>query len=108
MAEALESGDCDVIGLGRPAATQPDAPARILSGSVDVLSSHQRSVPAKALLGRVMDTKSFDSLFDLQWHTDQLHRLGAGLEPDLERPSVKTLGSMVKRNGKDTFRPKRG
>lgn len=108
MAAALESGDCDVIGLGRPTATMPDAAARILDGSVDRLASHQRAVPAKAVLAKVIDTGSFDSLFDLQWHTDQLHRIGAGLEPDTGRPSWKTIGSMLQRNGRDTFRPKRG
>jgi 2,4-dienoyl-CoA reductase-like NADH-dependent reductase (Old Yellow Enzyme family) len=107
MSAALESGDCDIIGLGRPAATQPDAPAQILAGSLDLLSSHTRSVPAKGVLGKVIDTKTFDSLVDLQWHTDQLHRIGAGQEPDLERPSWKTLASTMKRNGCDTFRRKR-
>lgn len=35
---------------------------------------------------------------DLNWHTDQFHRLGAGLAPDLDRS----------RNGRTSFRRKRG
>ncbi|MET3961510.1 2,4-dienoyl-CoA reductase-like NADH-dependent reductase (Old Yellow Enzyme family) [Marmoricola sp. OAE513] len=108
MTAALESGDCDVIGLGRPAATQPVAPVKLLDGTLDTLASPRRAVPAKAALSKVTDTSVFDSLFDLQWHTDQLHRIGAGQEPDLDRPSWKTMGSMLRRNGKDTFRRKRG
>ena len=107
MLEALESGDCDVIGLGRPAATTPDAPSLILDETVDKLDSHKRSVTGAAVLGKVADTKSLDGLIDLQWHTDQLHRIGAGKEPDLNRPSWKTTFAMIRRNGADVFRRKR-
>lgn len=107
MLAALESGDCDMIGLGRPAATTPDAPAQLLDETADKLDSHRRSVTGAAVLGKIADTKSLDGLIDLQWHTDQLHRLGAGKEPDLDRPSWKTTVAMIRRNGADVLRRKR-
>lgn len=108
MLAALESGDCDMIGLGRPAATTPDAPTQILDQTVDKLESHQRSVTGAAVLGKITDTKALDGLIDLQWHTDQLHRIGAGKEPDLKRRSWQTTVAMIRRNGADVLRPKRG
>jgi hypothetical protein len=47
-------------------------------------------------------------VLDLSWHGDQLHRLGAGLEPDLRRGRLATTISMVRRNGRTSFRRKRG
>ncbi|MGA8987820.1 NADH:flavin oxidoreductase/NADH oxidase family protein [Aeromicrobium sp.] len=107
MESALQSGDCNMIGLGRPAATTPDAPAQILDEVVDTLDSHRRQLTGAALIGKVADTKALDGLIDLQWHTDQLHRVGAGKKPDLDRPSWKTTVSMLRRNGSDILRRKR-
>lgn len=106
MESALSSGDCDLIGLGRPTATTPGAAGLILAGG-DKLQSHSRSITGAAVLGKVADTRSLDGLIDLQWHTDQLHRMGAGREPDLERPAWKTTVAMVRRNGADVLRRKR-
>ncbi|AXT84162.1 NADH:flavin oxidoreductase [Aeromicrobium sp. A1-2] len=107
MEAALDSGDCSMIGLGRPAATTPDAPAQIRGEVVDTLDSYRRQITGAALIGKVTNTKALDGLIDLQWHTDQLHRVGAGKPPDLKRPSWKTTVSMVRRNGSDVLRRKR-
>ena len=40
MAEAVDSGECDVIGLGRPTATTTDAADVILAGRLETLASH--------------------------------------------------------------------
>lgn len=106
MESALSSGDCDMIGLGRPAATTPAGAGSILDGA-DKLDSHRRGVTGGAVLGKVTNTRTLDGLIDLQWHTDQLHRIGAGKEPDLKRPSWKTTVAMVRRNGRDVLRRKR-
>jgi hypothetical protein len=45
---------------------------------------------------------------DLSWHTDQLHRLGAGREPDPTRSWARTALTMGVRNGPTAFRAKRG
>ena len=41
MTQAVESGDCDVVGLARPTVTLPDAAEAILSGRLDVLPTRE-------------------------------------------------------------------
>ena len=43
----------------------------------------------------------------IRWHTDQLHRMGAG-KIDVTRSRLLTAVSAIKRNGFDAFRSKRG
>ncbi|MGW5574252.1 NADH:flavin oxidoreductase/NADH oxidase family protein [Nocardia thailandica] len=105
MAEAVASGDCDLIGLGRPACLLPDAARAVLDGRVDRLPSHTVTVP---LGGRLPQLRPVQSLLDLQWHTDQLHRMGAGRAPDPHRPWWRTAIAAGARNGADLWRPKRG
>lgn len=108
MVDAVADGACDLIGLGRPTCTTPDAAAAILESRQSRLDVHAVRFGLRGPLGRVADLKTLDGALDLQWHTDQLHRLGAGQDPDLERPWWKTAASMLKRNGLDAFRSKRG
>lgn len=57
----------------------------------------------RQVLARVVDIKALDGVLELRWHTDQLHRLDAGLEPDLRRRRLATTASMVRRNGRTSF-----
>ncbi|SEB17328.1 MULTISPECIES: NADH:flavin oxidoreductase/NADH oxidase family protein [unclassified Mycobacterium] len=108
MAQAIESGDCDVVGLARPAVTMPDAAAAILSGQLDVLPTRELKYGMRSLVSRFVDVKALDGVLNISWSTDQLHRLGAGLEPDLNRGRLATTLAMLKRNGTASLRPKRG
>lgn len=105
MVEALASGACDVIGLGRPTITIPDAATVLLESNRERLNVPIVEFGARKLLGKVADISMLDGALDLQWHTDQLHRMGDGSEPDPARPWWKTLGTMVRRNGIDALRP---
>ncbi|MDH3235999.1 MAG: NADH:flavin oxidoreductase/NADH oxidase family protein, partial [Alphaproteobacteria bacterium] len=68
MIEALESGDLDVIGIGRPMCVDTDLPARLLTGSVEEAGRYEASiVPPKA---------------GLAWFCLQLIRIGRGEAPD--------------------------
>lgn len=73
MKRALESKACDMIGLARSVAIDPEFPNKILSGS-----------DAKSDV-RPLTTgfKGLDSTFPLEiiWYTHQLHRMGRGKEP---------------------------
>ncbi len=108
MEDAVATGECDVVGMGRPTATTPDAADVILAGRAETVVAHQVRAGMRQVLGKVTDVKALDGVLDLSWHTDQLHRLGAGLEPDLRRGRLATTVSMVRRNGKTSFRRKRG
>jgi 2,4-dienoyl-CoA reductase-like NADH-dependent reductase (Old Yellow Enzyme family) len=67
MVEALETGDLDLVGIGRPFIADPLAGAKLLSGQAD------RVIAAEASIG----------LFHLlPWFNIQLERLADGLDPD--------------------------
>lgn len=104
---ALADGDCDVIGLARPTVITPDAAAEILSNRTDVLPTHEIRYGMRGLLGKLVDLKTFDGVLNLAWNTDQLHRLGAGLKPDLNRGPVATTVAMLRRSGRASLRPQR-
>ncbi|NMN98181.1 nitroreductase/quinone reductase family protein [Antrihabitans stalactiti] len=107
MLDAVESGACDVVGLGRPTAITPTAAADVLTERTDRLHSPRITLGLPARVSTHPNVKSINGALDLQWHTDQLHRLGAGTDPDPSRPSWQTAVTMVKRNGIDAFRSKR-
>lgn len=107
MESAVGGGECDVVGIGRPTVTTPDAADVLLSGRSPAVRSHQIRYGMRNLLGRLADVKQLDGILDLSWHTDQLHRLGAGLEPDPDRGRLATTVAMVRRNGRGAFRGKR-
>jgi 2,4-dienoyl-CoA reductase-like NADH-dependent reductase (Old Yellow Enzyme family) len=108
MDAAIQAGECDVVGIGRPTATTTDAADVILSGRAETLSTHTLRYGMRGVLGKVTDLKALDGLLDIGWHADQLHRVAAGLEPDLDRGRLATTLAMLRRNGRATFRPKRG
>ncbi|MCZ0985982.1 NADH:flavin oxidoreductase/NADH oxidase family protein [Streptomyces diastatochromogenes] len=108
MQGAVQAGECDVVGIGRPTITTPDAARLILDGRAETLTAHRISYGMRGLLGRIADLKALDGVLDLSWHTDQIHRLGNGLRPDLGRGRLATTIAMVRRNGRTSFRAKRG
>lgn len=108
IAEALHAGDCDVVGLARPTVTTTDAAAAILDERIDVLDAPELRYGMRGILGKVVDVKALDGILNISWNTDQLHRLGAGLPPDLDRGRLVTTLAMLRRNGAASFTPKRG
>jgi len=78
MLEALENGEVDLIGLGRPLIAMPDGPARLLSGEIDRLPSFE---------------ERFDIVRFMAWNNMQLARMGDGLAPDLELDGDEALKS---------------
>ncbi|GAA4396591.1 nitroreductase/quinone reductase family protein [Tsukamurella soli] len=109
MREAVGSGACDVVGIGRPAAVVPGAAADLLAARAERLDSPQISLNLPRRAARIAAVKALDGALDLQWHTDQLQRMGAGSEPDPSRSPWLTAASTVRHHGVDAFRnPKRG
>jgi len=85
MNQALESGACDVIGLARSLAVNPDFAQDLLLGK-NTISSVQRLTTG---------IKSLDKLFPLEisWYTNQIHRMGKGLKP---KPNQNVFFSILK------------
>lgn len=107
MSEAVSSGACDVVGLGRPTTVNPAAADSLL-----VTHQTRLHVPdiAPALPARIANTaraKTFLSALELQWHGTQLHRLAAGGEPDPTIGPLATAAALLKNNGVNAFRARR-
>lgn len=94
MAEALRGGAVDVIGLGRPMTVNPELPRQLLAGD-DVRA--ERLCPKT---GR----KMADSLLEIQWHTQQLHRIGSGKQVDVQRGAYRSLAHAVIVDGGNVLR----
>lgn len=107
MGGAVDSGACDVVGLGRPTTVYPAAAADLLTGGTEVLRPPSISLGLRGRIARSGTLRAVDGALDLQWHTDQLHRLGAGLDPDPARSPWSTAITMLRRNGLDAFRSRR-
>ncbi|MES0874983.1 NADH:flavin oxidoreductase/NADH oxidase family protein [Sinimarinibacterium thermocellulolyticum] len=96
MEEALVSGCCDVIGLGRPLCTDPDFPKRLLARETDEAPRYEKTLK----LGKARWLSGASPLFFIKlvnvlgqqgWYYQQLFRLADGLEPDLERGVLKSF-----------------
>ncbi|MDO9197541.1 NADH:flavin oxidoreductase/NADH oxidase family protein [Rhodoferax sp.] len=73
MAEAIQSGAVDMVGLARMLAIEPDAPRRLLAGKKPVHQIKPITTGIKAIdkLG----------LLEISWYTGQLKRIGRGEAP---------------------------
>ncbi|MEV7550156.1 NADH:flavin oxidoreductase/NADH oxidase family protein [Amycolatopsis sp. NPDC089917] len=98
MADALRSGALDVIGLGRPLVVDPALPGRLLGGE-DVRA--RRTAPKTGI-------RLADSLLEIQWHTQQMHRVAAGKPVDPRLGAVRTLVRAGVADPLNAFRRVRG
>jgi hypothetical protein len=83
MDEALDTGAVDVIGLGRPLAIQPEAPAQLLNGEVKSLD---------AITEKRVGVRKLDAMAETVWYTTQLWRMGRGKEPAATRAAALGVG----------------
>lgn len=74
MEKAIDNGELDLIGLGRPFCVFPDVAADLLSGKMA-----DCTVPA-LLTG--VDKIDMTGMLQTPWHQFQLVRMGKGLDPD--------------------------
>ena len=73
MAQTIESGAVDMVGLARVLAIEPDAPLRLLAGQP---TAHQVKPITTGL--RAIDKLG---LLEISWYTGQLRRIGRGEAP---------------------------
>lgn len=98
MADAIESGSTDLIGLGRASVIQADLPASILLNekipdSEAIALSHQ----IKGLwLANIMPVKVVGSGLPIQFFYYNMKLLGAGLpsDPDISLPFIALYGAI--------------
>jgi 2,4-dienoyl-CoA reductase-like NADH-dependent reductase (Old Yellow Enzyme family) len=108
MEAAVNTGECDVIGLGRPTVTTPDAADALLRGGAESVTAHQIRYGMRGVLGKLVELKTLDGMLEIGWHADQLHRIGDGLEPDLNRSRLAATVSMLRRSGRVSIGGRRG
>jgi len=95
MGEALSGGDVDMIGLARPLCVDPDFPARILSGELQVAPDVEAGLRiGPGILGpnsRFPIIKAMNGFARVGWYYEQIYRLADGLEPDLSMSALRAL-----------------
>lgn len=99
MTEALAGGATDVIGLARPLALEPDLPAALLRDPDATRAAFE--------LHRI-GIKKLDAAADLWWTQHQIHRLGAGKEPDPRYGARRAVVDALLRDGANALRRRRG
>ncbi|MDO9408866.1 NADH:flavin oxidoreductase/NADH oxidase family protein [Patulibacter sp.] len=98
MAGAIDGGATDMVGLARPLALEPDLPAAL------VRDREARSTFELKTIG----VKKLDAIADLWWTQHQIHRLGAGREPDPRYGPRRAVLGALRRDGASILRRKRG
>ncbi|WP_293625520.1 NADH:flavin oxidoreductase/NADH oxidase family protein [Salinisphaera sp.] len=95
MLEALDSGDTDIIGLGRPLCVDPNFVARLFDGTtVEATDPGADLAYGQGIFGprSSMSALRFLNIFSqMGWYYMQLMRLGRGLEPDWRMPLARGL-----------------
>jgi 2,4-dienoyl-CoA reductase-like NADH-dependent reductase (Old Yellow Enzyme family) len=80
MTEALENGELDMVGIGRPFIADPEVARKILDGSIEKAPTPEHRINLFHLLG---------------WNNMQLDRLGAGLDSDLALPGEEAAAAFA-------------
>jgi 2,4-dienoyl-CoA reductase-like NADH-dependent reductase (Old Yellow Enzyme family) len=102
MADAIESGAVNLVGLARMLAIEPDAPNRLLAGQEP--RYHVRPITT--------GIKAIDKMgiLEISWYTGQLKRIGRGRSPWPSEPALWVFGKLawgLLRAGRKKRRPTR-
>lgn len=99
MNEALSAGALDLVGLGRPLAIEPDAPARLLVGG-EMLHRVKPLLTGIGLVDRM-------AIMEVSWYTRQLHRMADGKAPKPHESPLWALLGIVIGNIRGTIKTRR-
>jgi 2,4-dienoyl-CoA reductase-like NADH-dependent reductase (Old Yellow Enzyme family) len=96
MEAALASGDCDLIGLGRPLCWQPDFPRRLLAREVDGVERIEDRLKFAARGWRspaspLLPLKVLNTFGAMSWYYCQVFRLADGRPAEPGRGMLSTL-----------------
>ncbi len=84
MKAALESGACDIIGLGRSVVINPDFPNALLAAKLTKSEVHPLTT-GFAKLDKMIP-------IEITWYTNQIHRIGKGQNP---KPKMNVIVSIM-------------
>ncbi|MFE7796655.1 NADH:flavin oxidoreductase [Nocardia sp. NPDC057440] len=107
MESALSAGACDIVGLARMLCVTPSAGTTVLAGRSPTAPTGSHRIGMRWLFQRLTDIHRLDGILDVQWHTDQIHRIAAGLDPEPDRHWSRALVAAVRRNGFGALRKRR-
>ena len=95
MNDALSGGDVDMIGLGRPLCTDPDFPAKILGGELQVAPDVEKGLRiGPGIFGPnspIAAIKAVNGFARIGWYYEQIYRLADGLQADLSMSALRAL-----------------
>lgn len=104
MNAALQSGEMDIVGLGRPLCADPSAPARLLCGSVREIPAYENTLRiGPGILGPsspIALLRGLNGWGQQGWFCLQILRMGAGLDPDLKLGVFKAFRDYAKNEAK--------
>ena len=97
MADAISSGTCDLIGLGRAAVLEPDIPKRVLLNPAT--GDHEALARPHIVRGQwfsnLVPVEVVGSGLPIQFWYYNMKRLGRGLSPDPDKSIPGMLVSAV-------------
>ena len=99
MADAINSGAIDFVGVARALAIEPDAPNRLLAGQ------KTRHAVKPIMTGIKMIDKM--GLMEVAWYTRQLRRIAEGKNPKPNESPLVSLVCGMTGNGWNTFKTRR-
>lgn len=99
MAEAIDGGAVDFVGLARAFALEPEFPAQILAGR------RYRSIVKRLSTG--FKTVDRLSMLDITWYENQLARIGDGKAPQPDLSPWRSIGSSLYSMGFGAFKQRR-
>lgn len=99
MTDAITTGATDLVGLARPLALEPELPATLVRDPAFTRSAFEL---------KPVGIKKLDAIADLWWTQHQLHRMGAGNDPNPAYGARRALLSALRSNGIDILRRRRG
>ena len=100
MNQALAAGVCDMVGIARSLAINPDFSNELLSGK-DVKSLVKPLSTGFPFLDRTFP-------LEIVWYTDQLHLMGKGQDPNIKRSPLRSVLSMILELGMSAVKKVRG
>jgi 2,4-dienoyl-CoA reductase-like NADH-dependent reductase (Old Yellow Enzyme family) len=100
MNEALASGVCDMVGIARSLAINPNFSNELLSGK-DVKSLVKPLSTGFPFLDRTFP-------LEIVWYTDQIHLMGKGKQPNINRTPLRSVFSMILELGMSAVKKVRG